>query len=1658
MPWYIGATTTVSFKWIGETLDVTDRIEIPQYSMLTDAEGKYVYTITEPVLINYTTKDQVATVEAIQGIYTDFKIAGNPRITTANIDANNRLYIQDYNIAQNGIYIKNIDDLTTQWEQVDNIQLYSSGSYVYEFNIDPSTNMCYIEFPKDYDELIGSGLNISYIITDGLDGNVSTKVIDTFYNDITITFRNEKLVLNEENIKFYNVEAAINGSNPATLTAAYNNYKKTVGTFNTLVTLRDYVNAIYNSGLVSNVQVSDRFHDIQTTYQVLTDKTGLTTLDTYFLPIGSNNNISFQKILHQGVPEWKANKYYLYNNETHAFTIQSSTEEPSDWSTNYINYYILVNEDVDLTAYDLRLYILKSSGSQLNLSAYNKGFELEKSDSTTTRKVKNYINNSQCVSHDFKDILPDIPCMFRNIFPLNIKIIPQYQLNETQKVDLQLKIFDTLLHTLQSRNMTFGEEPDYEFIYNTILESDSRIKTIILDDFAYTTYAVYWDAANSEFKYVPISDFNDANIIVRDTKDELDTLVANDTNIVDDINNTIIEPKYKYLYIAKYGDVSEVTSTTPITYTCYIYDDEDKDDKNGELKLYSDKIISFREDIIAKNVLAGNTALFKQDTQFKYNILQDVKQIQQDVDKLTTELTIAPMGGTLNANTSTANINNGTTNTGITANNSNYPGDDYSQGSYVLGKNESIQLYGPSFRSLITYSNYVKFLLVLDRPTGFSYEAIPASNVNASNISYSNPIYIYELTNDIYVRYTSNAIVEYTKADGTIGHGNLKDAATQGLITIYRQVESRDIPLNTEYELRDGDKLYIFYRDQDENNAPYRYRVYEQGKIVKPNFTIIANAFSDTLNDNITVKSLTDNIIGTSGNIEYSADPRSPFGIINNFYGERNLSGSKTIELREINQVSFEKNSGRRYYWVTNNIENEQYKLTLYQTEANSLTYEYILKNNEYFIHVDPSFSTYEVLGAGTLIRLETASNSDEEKTYYVDVVENYVIETQGLPAFQEKCITISNGTLTVREQQIFNLVESNRLILTLGSDYYTSLPQTDTLKSGETPGIPKTTTKNIMSEQVNVNSIKCFGKESEISDSQELLFNIELNANNEYVITPNVIFKRFTNYIPPTNGLKYSLTMSPVYVVNYEPNVYYTASGSDEQYPDFTLCTDALYDDFKSYYYVPCKNGDRNTQPDFNLYYYFTKVGNTFKNITEIPTSGDFLYVKRDEVKQVFNYEHNLFFNKNGETDIEYKVIDDKNDIQPIPENDPEDKDNYPILPVYYRLDKIEETASGSDYYYLNSFYPDIIDISYNKYDSTSTPVLTTDKALTLKGIDIAYSEEPEDYATITSLPSINLVNNDGNWKATATLNLNSGPANPQVIITETENSKHDIVSTQLYKVNNLALNTNNEIVNICSNVDMQLPGGLDVDVSYLDVFGNSYTINILPYISDGNMITADGDGNIIINIANTLGEGTSQTVNLNQSGIILSKSYNYILPIKNTSSDVTYNLYYDENINNQYELDTALSSYKFVSDSGERIYYGEGTQYYLFRIKPKLNVTDISEKVKFKISINKVNSASTINPSESIIIYPLVRYVDTSIFNNYGINVNSIINKIKSLDKDSIFKWDYIIPQGNLIKDPLNAKSFFNENHTCNKFTLGEADLDFTSVGSQFDIIGNR
>ena len=268
--YYQSAITQVKFRYSGSNLAVGEYITFPAMrTVITDVDNNICYSLMEPVTIK-TAKVTTDPVRAIQGTFKTLTVGGGEIIQLTNLDDNNRIYLPETMIAQNGVFVYNADSFTDgdtstddSWDIVDNLNLVEPdrGAH-FKLGFDSNRGLPYIEFPDNIADLIGSGLIIKYVITLGAAGNVSanylTKLMAPLQLNVNSSTTPDKVISFEraedgesdsttdaDNLTLYNIGSTINGADPETINDAYNSYKKTVGTFDTLVTCRDYANAIY---------------------------------------------------------------------------------------------------------------------------------------------------------------------------------------------------------------------------------------------------------------------------------------------------------------------------------------------------------------------------------------------------------------------------------------------------------------------------------------------------------------------------------------------------------------------------------------------------------------------------------------------------------------------------------------------------------------------------------------------------------------------------------------------------------------------------------------------------------------------------------------------------------------------------------------------------------------------------------------------------------------------------------------------------------------------------------------------------------------------------------------------------------------------------------------------------------------------------------------------------------------------------------------------------------------------------------------------------------------------------------------------------------------------------------------------------------------------
>ena len=502
MHWYNSATCDVSIAWAnpGDNPDENVFYTIPKFSTICDETSDVVYTLVGPAegLADgefkvgdqklYTLGDAIS-FRAIQGIPINYTVNGVTTITYDMLDSNNRLYFPYSDVAENGVFICNegLNNYST-WVKKDNLAIedVSGTNYFYRFGVSQDNLSCFIEFPVNIEELMLNGLNITYIRSSGEAGNIAASMLVSMYHTVT-PVEDTSITLSGSNMIINNVNSGSGGSDPESIDDAYRNYKHTVGTFKTLITLRDYFNYIMQSGMVSNGFVCDRTNDIQSTAKVM----------------NTNNKVS--------QPVSEVTQHQTRKNYEHMLITSATQGITPVTNLDLRDVSCEVFED-DLTAFSLKFYLLKYVKSVTTASEFSTTFDMMLPDAVTG--VRAYVDQAKAITHDYVDLLPmttETPnvCMIKNRYPIQCRIVPQYSLTKAERDDVKNNIFKALYDGLNSIKLNFGDEIDIDYVYELIQESDSRIKNLSVDKIVYDTYAVCFNGLN----YVEIPINNATQII-----------------------------------------------------------------------------------------------------------------------------------------------------------------------------------------------------------------------------------------------------------------------------------------------------------------------------------------------------------------------------------------------------------------------------------------------------------------------------------------------------------------------------------------------------------------------------------------------------------------------------------------------------------------------------------------------------------------------------------------------------------------------------------------------------------------------------------------------------------------------------------------------------------------------------------------------------------------------------------------------------------------------------------------------------------------------------------------------------------------------------------------------------------------------------------------
>lgn len=444
MKYYQSATTDVTISYKGTLLNDDSKVytfTLPKFTQIKNSSADISYTTLKPCSFTVgKSQDTVIItsnkVPCIEGSYQVCSTNDGELITIDHIDDNYRFYLPEAAIAENGIFVSNLtnNSYSAYWKKVDNLNTVVSGKAAWKFGFDSYRQMPYIQFPEDISTLIEDGLKIEYIRTSGISGNVSARTLSKVALAEAIETNQSKdgnkVTISADDLIAVNTQATTNGANPETINAAYNNYKKIIGTFDTLVTCRDYMNKIYNLyneetnvPIVSNVIVSDIRDDINRAHVLCSfNEYGITYID-------------------------KAN--------------QSTV---SDTINNF----------------ELLLYPFKTIYGVNNSSEYEASFKIDKT--VVDPLIKPGIEEAKTISHEIKT--PDgseIACI-KNYLKLNARITTTYKVNAIEEESILKNIYTNIYKNFNMRQMDFGEDIPYDSILSCIEEADERIKNVSLDE------------------------------------------------------------------------------------------------------------------------------------------------------------------------------------------------------------------------------------------------------------------------------------------------------------------------------------------------------------------------------------------------------------------------------------------------------------------------------------------------------------------------------------------------------------------------------------------------------------------------------------------------------------------------------------------------------------------------------------------------------------------------------------------------------------------------------------------------------------------------------------------------------------------------------------------------------------------------------------------------------------------------------------------------------------------------------------------------------------------------------------------------------------------------------------------------------------------------
>lgn len=394
-------------------------------------------------------------------------VQGSPAsVTFGETDlVNNRYYLGNYNIDETEFNLSVISGRPVQCRLVDNLDLVSESNIVcYEFNVD-EYDRPYIQLADNWQDVVQASVGtelqsqfeLSYILTDGSNGNVNSNAFNAIYNQSISSSPTSYCIINNlPNNTPYGTDGVeldsynSPGKDPQSVDDAKKDSANYVFTHDTLVTSSDYEKAVKRvaditvSKLVDNQVIINDDLDLKSILKRANDNFGNPVEEEYTDPITGETETREYMAPYQVI------LYLAYKNFDKQFNQYFSSSSGS-WSIYTI----------DGDPYDL----------DTNQNINNAGYYPYKALNNILLNVKNTINNLHTLN-----VRLNFGTM--KLFPFKVKGILHLIEPNSPAETLQIinRVNEALSQAYYPDLHPIGEKPNFIELVDVIQNADNRIK------------------------------------------------------------------------------------------------------------------------------------------------------------------------------------------------------------------------------------------------------------------------------------------------------------------------------------------------------------------------------------------------------------------------------------------------------------------------------------------------------------------------------------------------------------------------------------------------------------------------------------------------------------------------------------------------------------------------------------------------------------------------------------------------------------------------------------------------------------------------------------------------------------------------------------------------------------------------------------------------------------------------------------------------------------------------------------------------------------------------------------------------------------------------------------------------------------------------------